>query len=492
METQAYHHQRLSAVDAVLLDAEDRCNMMHVAAVLVFEGGPLRAPDGSLDVDRLRQHVGGHLKDLPRYRQRVRRVPLLNHPVWVDDAGFDLHAHVRPVSLPRPGGESELKAFVGAIVGEPLDRRHPLWELYVVDGLEEGRFAIVAKVHHCIVDGVLGVAVLASLLNVEPIEQVEPGEIPPPRPASPAGVLLEHEIRHRGARTAEMLHRGRRWLRHPTEGRQQLRQVLRGFVSYAKSMLPASVTPFNPGWVGPRRRFDWVGVDLDRVKGLKRRGGCTVNDVVVAAIAGAVRRHLIEEGLDPERLVFRVMVPVSQHVGAMDLSEGNRVSLMVAPLPIDEPDPARRLARTVEALQEVKQAGQAHSLAAAEDMADWTTSELLAETAHRVMRLRPFNMIVTNVPGPPMPLYLLGARLLEAYPMVPLFVNTAVGVAVLSYAGRVGVGVNADPESMRRPEAFVRAIAEAFDELEVALPVKGEGPVAADGPSTGTPHPQRG
>jgi diacylglycerol O-acyltransferase / wax synthase len=488
MKARAYFHERLSAVDAILLDVEDRCNLMHVAAVLLFEAAPLRGPGGQLDTERVVQHVERRLEDLPRYKQRLLRVPLIQHPVWVDHAGFDVRVHVRPVCLPRPGGTGELQALVSSLVAEPLDRRLPLWELYVVDGLEGDRFAVVAKVHHCIVDGVLGLAVLASLLDVDASpDDGAPMQPWSPRPSPPRAQLLESEVRYRFEHTARLVRKGLHFIDDPTAGRQRIRRFVRGLASYASALLPATATPLNRGWVGPRRQFQWMRIDLDRAKALRRRGRCTLNDVIVATVAGAVRRFLLAEGSDPARATFRVMVPVSRHRGAMDLSEGNRVSIMIARLPVEEADPVRRLERTVEALGAAKSTGQAASLGATEDLADWSTSHLLAEIAHQVMHLRPFNMIVTNVPGPPVPLYLLGARLLEAYPMVPLFVNTGLGVAVLSYAGQMGIGLNADPDMVPRAPAFAGALEDALAELEAALPTIEGAPAEAMGPSAAPP-----
>lgn len=489
-----HHHDRLSALDALLLCAEDDTSPMHVAAVMLFEAGPLRNGDGTLDVARLQQHVDSRLGTLPRYRQRLDWVPVIEHPVWVDHADFDVRVHVRPVSLPRPGGRAELEALVGQLVAPALDRARPLWEMYVVDGLEGDRFALVSKVHHCIVDGILGAAVIAAVLDMEPkqeVDEVEPWVArPSPRPIE----LLREEVRHRGQVTAHLLRRGLQWLEHGDEGVRagQIREVAGGLLSYLKAAVPASHTPFNPPRIGPRRGFHWTHLDMERVKALRRRVGCTINDVVVAVVAGAVRRFLLHQGFDVEGLDFRVMVPVSEHRGAANMAEGNRVSIMIVRLPVDEGNPAERLRRAVAAMREAKGSKQSDALAWVEELGDWTTAPLVGEAGRRAMHLRPFNMVVTNVPGPPMPLYMVGAPLLEAYPLVPLFVNTGVGLALLSYAGQLGIGVNSDPDAVPDASFLVEALEEAFEELDRAVPLKDE-ETSADGERpTETPPRQRG
>lgn len=471
------HHDRLSALDAFLLEAEDAFNPMHVGAVMIFDAGPLRRPDGELDIERLQRHVRSRLESLPRYRQRLERVPVFHHPVWVDDDRFDIRTHVRTVRLPSPGGPDRLRAQVGELLASPLPRDRPLWELCFVDGLDEDRFALVAKVHHCIVDGVLGAAVIASVLESEPSEGVDEPAPWEPRPVPSARILLEDEVRYRGERTAELIRRGLAWIeRDDREAKTQMRELFGGLLSYLKAVVPSSPTPLNPDHIGAQRAFDWVSLDMERIKNLRRRVGCTVNDLVIATVAGAVRRHLLGNGVDVEGMDFRVMVPVSEHGRQADLEEGNRVSIMIVRLPVDEEDPQERLRLSIRAMQDAKASKQADSLAMLEELADWTMATLLAEAAHRMMHLRPFNLVVTNVPGPPMPLYMLGARLLEAYPLVPLFVNTGVGIALLSYCGRLGVGVNIDPEHIRDADVLVRGLDEAFDELERAVPVSGEAP----------------
>ncbi|MFW6066807.1 MAG: wax ester/triacylglycerol synthase family O-acyltransferase [Myxococcota bacterium] len=485
------HHQRLSAVDALLLCMEDATSPMHVAAVLIFDGAPLRSEDGSLQVERLQAHVESRLWNLPRYRQRLDWVPLLEHPVWVDDASFDVRSHVRPVSVPPPGSKEQLEALVGQLVAEPLDRSRPMWEIYLVDGLQDGAFALVAKVHHCIVDGVLGAQVIASTLELEPREDVS--EVPAwrPRPAPRPRELLLEEIRYRGLRTADLMRQGRDWLAQGGAHTSEARQMARGLLSYLKALVPASATPFNPHRIGPRRSFHWTTLDLDRVKALKRRAGCTVNDVAMAVVAGAVREYLQRHDRDVGGVDFRVMVPVSEHREGIQPTDGNRVSLMIVRLPVDESDPAERLRRCVEVMREAKGSRQADSLAFAEELADWTTAQFLAEAARRMVLLRPINMIVTNVPGPPMQLYILAAPLREAHAMVPLFGNIGAGIALFSYFGRLGVGINADPDTIPDASILTELVQRAFAELEQSVPVIGEARRRDDGPRSDRPRPRR-
>ncbi|MFW6031282.1 MAG: WS/DGAT domain-containing protein, partial [Myxococcota bacterium] len=226
--------------------------------------------------------------------------------------------------------------------------------------------------------------------------------------------------------------------------------------------------------------------DMERIKALRRRVGCTINDVVVAVVAGAVRRFLLGRDVDVEGLDFRIMVPVSEHHTGADMAEGNRVSIMIVRLPVDEGDPAERMRRAVVAMREAKESKQSDALALVEELGDWTTAPLVAEAGRRIMHLRPFNMVVTNVPGPPMPLYMVGAPLLEAYPLVPLFVNTGVGLALLSYAGHLGIGVNTDPDSVPGASGMVEALEKAFEELDRAIAFTDEAPSAGGERSTET------
>lgn len=487
------HYDRLSALDALLLCAEDESSPLHVAAMLVFESSPaLRTPEGAVDIDLVRRLVESRLAGLPRYRQKLEWVPVIGHPVWVDDASFDIARHIHRMVLPRPGTDAELGSMVGQLAAAPCDRSRPLWDLYVIDGLEGDRVAVVAKVHHCIVDGVLGAAVIGASLQGAPDRHVDAPPSWRPRPAPSPAVLLQEELKYRSHHTAELLRRGLAWIERPEESvRDDVKQAGRALRASLKTLVPASLTPLNPHRIGPARSFRWTTVPLDRIKAVRRKAGCKVNDVVLASVAGAARRYLLQRGLDVEGIDFRVMVPVSEHGEGLDLSEGSRVSLMVARLPVDEPDPRERLRLTIRAMVDAKGSKQSELWKAAEDVADWISAPVLAEMTRGIMHLRPFNVVVTNVPGPQMPLYMLDAPLLELYPMVPLFVNTGVGIALLSYAGRLDVGINFDPVAAPDGGDLAEGFALAFGEIEGAVLVSEEEPLSVDEPPRGRPRPPR-
>ncbi len=475
--------ERLSALDSVFLDLEDGANHMHVAALMIFEGAPLRRPDGEIDLDRLRRHTEWALGDLPRWRQRLAHVPLLRDPVWVDDDRFDLDAHVRHARVPGPGDLATLRSEVGRLLSVELDRRRPLWELWALDGLADGRVAVLVKVHHAMVDGVAGIALMSTLLQPAPREDVPRPAPWSPRPAPSRARLLTADVRRRAEGPRRLWrkldqtlgHRGQ-LVRTAIDDATGIAQLLR------TAALPTTRTVLNPPEVGPRRSFDWVRHDLGRVKAVKRAARATVNDVVLATVAGGARRFLERHGCRVDRLRFRVMVPVALPGGR---SWGNRVSLLLAPLPIDEPDPNERLLRVRDTMLRIKSTGESRALALGEELADWTVMSSIGLAARLAMRWRPYNLIVTNVPGPGSPLYLLGARMLEAYPMVPLYGNQAAGIALLSYDGALHWGIDADRDRLPDLHELVEDLDDAFRELWDAWAPAEQEPAALSGRTTG-------
>jgi WS/DGAT/MGAT family acyltransferase len=461
------HFQRLSALDAHFLDLEDAGVHMHVGALLIFEAGPLSRAEGSLDFERVRDFVGSQLHRVPRYRQRLARVPLEGHPVWVDDAGFNLLYHVRHVSLPRPGDLCQLMRLVGLLLSQKLDRGKPLWEFWLIEGVQGGRFALVAKAHHCMIDGIAGVDLLATLLQPSPGDG--PGAPPPwrPRPAPTPAELLAREALRRAREPLALLGAGARLLRRPGAALASIADSARGIgeALAAGFSAPASPTPLNPSHVGPHRRFDGVRFDLERVKEVKRRLGGTLNDVVLATVAGAVRSFLRGRGLRVGGLDFRVLCPVNIRAESERDRLGNRVVMMVVPLPVSERDPRARLRRVIESTQGLKDSRQMRGAELIEEIADWTATALVTETIRLATRRRAFNLIVTNVPGPPTPLYLLGATLLETYPWAPLYENQALSIALFSYRGGLYCGLNSDWDRVADLHDFAGALGTEFDEL---------------------------
>ena len=465
--TDAY--ERLGVEDSVFLDLERPNEPQHIAAVTVFEAGPLARPDGGVDIARVRAYVASRLHRLPRYRQRLAWIPLENHPVWVDDPHFQIEYHVRHTALPRPGDERQLKRLVGRLISQPLDRARPLWEFWVAEGLEGGkRFAIVNKVHHCMIDGVAGVDLMTILLALDPDAEPEPSPPFEPRPVPGALDLVAGEIGRRVTSWASALGRTPAALRTPRDAAGRLRESVAALgETLGAAFHPASDTPLNQP-LGPHRRIDWRDFALSRVRAVKDRLGGTVNDVVLATVAGALRRFLALRRLDVDRLRIRANVPVSLRSRDERGTLGNRIALLMAELPVDEPDPLARLERvraTMERLKRSRQAMGAEVLAA---VSEWTSATLLSLAVRTSSRGRPYNLVVTNVPGPQMPLYLLGARMERCYPVVNLQPSQGLGVGLFSYAGTLGWGFTADPDQVPDLYVFADAVLASFEELERA------------------------
>ncbi len=462
----ASRYEPLSAADRTFLVFEDERTHMHLGGLAVFDAGSLAAPDGGVDVDRIRRHIASRLHMMPRYRQRLDWVPVRNRPVWVDDAHFNLRYHVRHTAVPRPGRDAQLKALTARILSQQLDRGKPLWEVWIIEGLEGGRFAMLVKTHHCMADGISAFDLFAALLSPVPEDRIDPPAPWRPRPAPPPAVLVRDEIvRSAVAPLALACDLGRRVLRDP-------RGVWRGAAEAAAAVAatvqagirPPADTPLNRP-IGPHRRFDWLIHPLDDVKAARRRLGGTVNDVVLATVAGGVRRFLAGRGADVRGLRFRAVVPVSVRGDAGRGAVDNRISGWLVELPVDEPDPRRRhlvVQMTTARLKETKQALGPEVLGRVAELA---LPGLLTLGVRLTSRLSPYNLIVTNVPGPPVPLHLLGARLLAGYPQVPLFANQGLGIALFSYVGQLCWGFNADWDLVPDLDRFVAAIDAAFREL---------------------------
>ena len=461
-------YQRLSAQDRSFLDLEGSHTHMHVAGAFLFERGALATPSGGVDIDKIRDYVASRLHLIPRYRQRIAWIPLENHPVWVDDDRFNIHYHVRHTSLPAPGDERQLKRFCGRVLSQQLDRGKPLWEIWVVEDLEHDRFALVTKTHHCMIDGISGVDLLAVLLSPTPEKEHDPAPGWYPNPTPGAGELLRDALLRRVAMPLEAAGSALRALRDPAAALGRTRDLLEGLgQSLGAALVPAADTPLNRP-IGPHRRFDWVGFDIEAVKRTKRRLGGTVNDVVLATVAGALSRFLEQRGIPRVRqreFDFRAFCPVSVRADHERGALGNRVSSIIASLPIGEPDPRKRLERVREITSNLKQSKHALGAEVLSSVSEWTAPTLAAMAARLAFRNRLSNLVVTNVPGPQIPLYLLGTRMLESYPMVPLFEGQALGVALFSYAGGLYWGFSADWDQVPDLHDFVVAIDDSFREL---------------------------
>lgn len=470
-----YAYERLTALDNSFLILEGPDAYMHVASTMVFDAGPLRREDGGVDAEALKALIGASLHRIPRYRQKLAWIPLENHPVWVDDDDFNLDYHVRHTALPRPGSEEQLKRLSSRIMQQHLDRARPLWEIWVIEGLDKERFALVTKVHHCMVDGVSGVDLMKVLMSLSP--DAPPPDEPPrfvPRPAPSGLELLRHEFTRFLQLPFAAVRDLRGFVREADDARQEVLVRLRAAAeTLGASLRSASPTPLNRP-IGPHRRFDWMTMDISEVKAVRRALGGSLNDVVLTIVTGAVRRYLERRGVRLRGLDFRVMAPVSVRATDQDGALGNRVSAWVLPLPLDEDDPRARLRRIAERTSELKDSRSAVGAEMLTQVAEWTPSNLLALGARNVTRLLPFNLVVTNVPGPQVPMYMGGARMIEVFPHVPLAGNLGLGIALLSYDGRIHWGFNADYDVVPDLVDFVADTRDALAELlRAARPADG-------------------
>ncbi len=440
------HCERLSALDATFLEVEDANAHMHVAGIGLFDAGPLSTPEGHTDIERIRRLIAVAIRRVPRYQQRLAWVPLFGAPVWVDDHRFNLHYHVRHVQLPKPGDERSLKRLVGRIVSQQLDRGKPLWELWVVDGVEGNRVALITKAHHCMIDGVGSVELTGALMRATPeltAQLVDPPKWMP-RPVPSPLQLMGGELMRRAAEPFEAVRALREAARHPLRAVEAVREAVAGVgEAIGAGLQPASATPLNVD-IGPHRRFDWLATDLAAVKTVKQRLGGTVNDVVLSAVAGALGRFLHGRGLLLADLDFRAMIPVNLRTEEQRESLGNQIAMMVARLPLAERDPRRRLQLVSEGVRELKHSRQAQGVRTLEQVSDWTSRSLFSSFVRLSSATRPYNIVVTNVPGPPFPTYLLGSKMQAVYPLVPLNHNQALGIALFSYDGGLFWGFNAD------------------------------------------------
>jgi diacylglycerol O-acyltransferase / wax synthase len=461
------HYDRLTALDASFLGLESSSVHMHVASVGILDPGALAREDGGIDFDQILRVIEAGLFRAPRFRQKLASVPLSGHPVWVDDPHFNVLYHARHTALPIPGDERRLKRLVGRIVSQKLDRSKPMWELWFVEGLEGGRLAVISKVHHCLIDGISGVDLLSAFMGRDP--EFRPDEVDHrwlPRPAPGPVQLVSDEIGRRVTLPVRIARTLASSLRKPGEALGEAAYTASGFGrGLADALTPASETSLNVP-IGPHRRFDWTRFDLGVVKEVKTRLHGTVNDVVLGCVAGGVRRFLSDRGEAVSRLSdFRVLIPVSTRSENERGALGNRVAMMVLRLPVSEPDPRRRMKLITERTREVKGSGRAEGTDLLEEISDWTSAAVLTSMSRLAASRRSFNLVVTNVPGPPFPVFLNGARLLESYPLVPLFENQTLGVALFSYDKSLFWGFNADWDAVPDLHAFVQAIEGEFEIL---------------------------
>jgi diacylglycerol O-acyltransferase len=457
------HLDRLSAVDAGFLHAEDGSDAhMHIGGLAVLEGP---APS----IEEFTSHIEGRLHLVPRYRQRVVHPPLqTGRPLWVDDADFTISYHVRHTALPRPGTEEQLRRLVGRIASQRLDRTKPLWEVWLIEGLADERFAIINKTHHALVDGVGGVDILTALFDLEP----EPARATPepwdPHPTPRTTGLLAHGAQA-ALKTAAGIATGllgaaanvRDSARRAAEAGQGVLEIGHRLID------PAPATPLNRK-PGPHRRFATVSCDLEDFKTVKNSLGGTVNDVVLTVVSGALGRFLQSRGMETDGLVLRACVPMSVRTADQKGGAGNRITIMVAPLPVGTPDPSERLAAVRESMDGVKNSKQAVGAETLTKMEEFMPPTVLAQAARLGFSPRLYNVLVTNVPGPQFPVYLLGRQMLELFPVAFLAPTHLLAIGIISYHGRVTLGLLGDYDGVPDLDLLAKEIESALDELVAA------------------------
>jgi WS/DGAT/MGAT family acyltransferase len=450
---------RLTGLDASFLALEDRGAHMHVGSVLLFDGEAPAYEDFVAQIER-------RLALVPRYRQKLAFPPLVqSRPVWVDDPHFNAGYHVRHTALPEPAGEQELRRLAGRIFAQRLDRAKPLWELWLVDRVGEDRFAIISKTHHALVDGISGVDLATVLfdLDADPPEP-EPAEPWVPRPEPSAAALLADAMLERAATPVGLARAAAGAVTRP----QDALGALGGLAAITQAGLTgARPSPLNTR-IGPHRRFAWVDADLDVFKAIKNALGGTVNDVVLTVVASALRRYFLAHDYDTST-DLKAMVPISIRAESERGALGNKVSAMSAPLPIGLEDPIARYRAIHDAMRGLKESGQAVGAEMITSLADFAPPTILAQAARLQTVQRFFNVTVTNVPGPQFPLYLLGRPLCRLYPLVPLAENTALGIAIMSYNGRIDFGLLGDYDALPDLDDIAAGLEVAIAELaEVA------------------------
>jgi len=457
---------RLSPLDASFLHVEDDVSHMHIGSVAVFEGP--QPPFAAL-VDM----VESKLDLVPRYRQRVRFVPLeLGRPVWVDDEHFNLEYHLRHTALPKPGGETELRKLVGRVMSQQLDRARPLWEIWVVEGLEDSRWAMVAKTHHALVDGVSGTDLLAVIMDQSPDAErpARPSQWTP-QPAPSSLQLMADSLENVVRSPYEQMRALRAQTRMVRRVLAYAMEVVGGLVALGGLVRPTPVSSLN-GPLGPHRRYAWASTSVEDIKRVRKAFGGTFNDVVLASITNGFRELLLSRDEDVERVV-RTLVPVSvrpRDASGKAIGDGtfeNRVSAMFAELPVDIEDPVLRLDLISEQMKDLKESRQAVAGEALTSMSGFAPPMLLALGMRLATRAaqRNVNTVTTNVPGPQFPLYAAGRRMLRAFPYVPLAGQVRLGVAIFSYDGEVNFGITGDYDTTEDIDVLAGGIEDGMTQM---------------------------
>jgi len=453
------HKDRLTAVDASFLAQEGRSSHMHVGSVLLFEGPPP-------SYEEVLEGIESRLHLVPRYRQKLAFPRLqAGRPVWVDDPTFNLEYHVRHTALPQPGELDQLRLLAGRIYSQRLDRSKPLWETWVVQGLADGRFALITKTHHSMIDGIAGVDLASVLFDTTAVpREVEP-EPWTPHPQPTAAELIADGVKDFVQAPLSAAGRALGAIQDPGRAVHGVREAAEGLGEVAWANLnPAPRTPLNVP-IGPHRRVRWASSRLEDYKRVKNSLGGTVNDVVLAVMAGALRRWLRSRGVDTKGVELRALVPVSIRTEDERDKLGNRIAAMRGPLPVYAEDPVDRLRIVTEAMTGLKESKQALGAEVIAGLTGFAPPTILAQASRLNFSTRLFNVIVTNVPGPQFPLYMHGRELQELVPLAFLPENHALAVAIMSYNGGITTGLLADYDAMPDLELVADALEESLAEL---------------------------
>jgi diacylglycerol O-acyltransferase len=466
------HLDRLTSIDATFLHQEGPASHMHIGAVLVFEGPPPAFED-------YLRHVAGRLHLVPRYRQKLATPPFqTGRPLWIDDPDFNLEYHVRHTALPEPGGEEQLFLLAARIASQRLDRARPLWESWLVEGLEGDRFALIFKTHHSLVDGVSGVDLATVLLDLErrPPPEGDPEPWRAHREPSSADLVLAGARGFLGT-GVHLLERALEAAADPAGTVAKVAEAAEGIGELVWAILnPAPETPLNVE-IGPHRRFAVARHELDAYREIKNQLGGTVNDVVLTVVAGALGRWLDSRGVRTPGLQLRALVPVSVRTDKQRHTLGNQLTAMRGPLPVYIADPVARLryiSRAMDGLKESKQAVAASTIARVNNLAPPT---ILAQASRLQFSTRLFNLLVTNIPGPQFPLYVLGRELKDLFPVAFLPAHHALAVAIMSYNGGIDYGLLGDYDAMYDLDVVKAGIDQALAELLAAA--RGQEPARA-------------
>jgi WS/DGAT/MGAT family acyltransferase len=455
---------RLSGLDASFLYLEKPNVHMHIAGLAIFD--QRTAPDEKVSFDNVGELLSRRLHEVPRFRQRVRFVPLeMGRPVWADDPNFDLSYHFRRASLPAPGGPRELADLVQRLCSSPLDRSKPLWEMYLIEGLEDGHFATLTKVHHSMMDGITGMEVAGILLDFS----AEPREVEPedwrPDPEPIGAELVSSAVVEQASRLLKASYElPTAALRDPRAVLQNVRRVVSSVPNLLRGVL-GDAGPFNVP-VGPTRRYAIADIPVVEAKAVKNTLGGTVTDVVLAVVAGALARLLRSRGHLTEGVEVRAMVPISMRSGEDDSSAGNLVSTMFVDLPVGpmaEPDRLLEISERTRALKESNVGEGASTLM---DLVEWTFPGLHRATARTTGRQRFGHLVVSSIRGPQDPMYLAGARMVAYHPVLPIQERTALSIAVTSLVGTMGFGFTADWDAVPDIDLLSDGVIECFAELK--------------------------